>query len=321
MADPACWALTTGEAGAVNQALGLAEAVGLPFVEKRITLRRPWRWLPGHLCPFALHGLGRDGDDLAPPWPELLISCGRRTVAAALAIRRRGALAVYVQDPHVPPSRFDMVVPPRHDRVRGANVYPTRAALHRVTAARLEEAGARFRDRFAGLPRPLVAVLVGGDSGAYRFPEDAARSLADRLAALAATGAGLVVTTSRRTGPRAGAVLRTRLGVIGADIWDGSGDNPYLGMLALADHIVVTEDSVSMVSEACATGKPVHVFPLSGGSARMRRFHDSLRAEGVTRPFCGRLESWSYPPIREAESIAGIVRAKLRARMTDAAAG
>ena len=324
MAEPACWALTTGEAGAVSQAAGLAEAVGLPWVAKRIELRRPWRWLPGHLCPQPLSGLGPGGDRLAPPWPELLISCGRRAVAAAIAIRRRaagGTFAVHVQHPHVPTSCFDMVVPPRHDRLAGANVHATRVALHGITAAKLAEAGAHFRSRFAHLPRPLVAVLVGGDSGSYRLTPETARDLADRLAALAReAGAGLIVTVSRRTGAGNTAVLRARLGAAGAEVWDGSGENPYLGMLALADHIVVTADSVSMVSEACATGKPVHVFPLPGGSARFRRFHDALSAEGVTRPFSGRLDSWSYPPILEAEAVGAIVRAKLETRRAPAGA-
>ncbi|MBT5646243.1 MAG: hypothetical protein HOJ41_00140, partial [Rhodospirillaceae bacterium] len=76
--------------------------------------------------------------------------------------------------------------------------------------------------------------------------------------------------------------------------WDGSGDNPYFGLLGLADAIVVTADSVSMVSEACATGKPVHVIELDGGSAKFARFHEALRRAGITRPFNGTLESWTY---------------------------
>ena len=89
MSDPIVWAVTTGEAGMRAQALGLAEALGHPFEERRIALRRPWRWLPGHLCPFPLMGLDAAHDILAPPWPDILITCGRRSTAVSIAIRKR----------------------------------------------------------------------------------------------------------------------------------------------------------------------------------------------------------------------------------------
>ena len=98
-------------------------------------------------------------------------------------------------------------------------------------------------------------------------------------------------------------------------IWDGTGDNPYLGMLALAEHLVVTEDSVSMVSEAASTGKPVYVAAMDGGSARLDTFHALLRVEGVTRLFDGKLSSWSYEPLNETPRIA----AEIRRRVDEAA--
>ena len=321
--NPVCWAITSGEAGMVSQAIGLAEAVGLPTIQKTIRLRAPWRWLPGHLCPGSLLALDPRGDRLRPPWPDLLISCGRRSVAAAIAVRRasRGrTFTVHVQDPRVPPHHFDMVAPPAHDGLTGANVYPTRTALHRITADRLAEAADRFRGRFAHFRRPLVAALIGGDSRAYRFPVRRARELADQLiGAVEAAGGGLIVTASRRTGEESRAALAARLRRSDAEFWQGDGENPYLGMLALADLIVVTEDSVSMVSEACATGTPVYVAALDGGSPRIAAFHDGLRTAGVTRPFLGELAPWSYAPINETGRIAEIVHARLDARLGAAA--
>ncbi|CAN0411073.1 unnamed protein product [Discosporangium mesarthrocarpum] len=107
-------------------------------------------------------------------------------------------------------------------------------------------------------------------------------------------GAGLAVTASRRTGAENEKHLRAALAGASSWFWDGTGDNPYFGLLGLADAIVVTADSVSMVSEACATGKPVHVIELDGGSAKFARFHEGLRAAGITRPFDGTLETWTY---------------------------
>ena len=139
--------------------------------------------------------------------------------------------------------------------------------------------------------------------------------IADNLAALSRRyGASLLVTPSRRTGAANEAVLHERLKGLSAFIWDGSGENPYLGMLALADYLVVTSDSVSMVTEACATGKPVYVIEVESRSRRHGRFHDDLGAEGVTRPFDGTLENWTYEPIYDAGRVAAAVSRLLEHR-------
>ena len=297
------WALTSGEAGVVSQAVGLAEAVGWPLETKTVHLRAPWVWLPGHLSPLALKGLR---EPLTPHWPDLLITCGRRSVAVAIAIRRasRGCtFTVHVQNPQVPTRFFDLVVPPRHDGISGENVLSTRGALHRVTQTKLEAAATHWRER---LGSPTVAVLLGGNSRAHRFTPSSARALANNLALI---DGSIVVTPSRRTGTEVVAMLRQRLPR--AWIWDGTGDNPYLGMLALAEHLVVTEDSVSMVSEAASTGKPVYVAAMDGGSTRLDTFHALLRVEGVTRPFDGKLSSWSYEPINDTPRIAAETRRRV----------
>jgi mitochondrial fission protein ELM1 len=167
--------------------------------------------------------------------------------------------------------------------------------VHRVTAARLE-AERRHFPTLADLPRPIVAVLIGGANKAYRLTLERLTEIAEALAALLSeNGGSLLLTPSRRTGERGTAMLRARLGRFPGVIWDGNGDNPYFAYLALADALLVTADSVSMISEAAATGKPVHILDLDGGNAKFSRFHAAMRAAGITRPFSGRIESWSYP--------------------------
>ena len=310
-----CWVVTDGKPGMENQCVGLAEAVGLPFTVKRIEVRAPWRWLPPSAWPAPLKALGPGGDRLAPPWPRLLIGSGRNSVAPCLAVRRAAAgatFAVQVQNPGATAPRFDLVVPPRHDRVRGGNVIATRGALHRVTPARLAAEAEKFRSNVAHLPRPLVAVLVGGSNGVYRFDAPVAAALADGLVALTMQGAGLAVTPSRRTGADNERILRERIDGPSVAMWDGTGDNPYFGFLGLADVIVATCDSVSMVSEAASTGKPVYVFDLPGGSAKFRAFHQDLRAGGVTRAFDGTLDSWTYQPPDDTAVVAAEVRRRLQ---------
>jgi mitochondrial fission protein ELM1 len=123
-----------------------------------------------------------------------------------------------------------------------------------------------------------------------------------------------MVTTSRRTGARNEEVLHRGLAGLPAEIWDGRGENPYFGMLALADHVVVTGDSVNMVSEAASTGKPVHVVHLRGRSAKFARFHETLAAAGIARPFTGALEDWTYTPLAETRRAAAEIRRRLAAR-------
>ena len=313
-----CWAVSTGEAGMVSQVMGLAEAVGFTVQQKSIRLRSPWSWLPGHLTPFALMGLSSDADTLPPPWPDLMITCGRRSVAASIAVRRLSAgktFTVHVQNPLVPNRYFDLVLPPRHDGLTGPNVHPTRASIHRITPEKLSEEAGRMAPLFADLPRPLVCVVIGGNSSAHKLTRRATAELADQLLALSKNmGVGLAVTTSRRTGDENTAILKNKLSGPNCMLWSGEGENPYFAMLGLANYILVTSDSASMVSEACATGKPVHIIDLEGGNDRFAKFHEGLRNEGITRPFTGQLEDWTYQPLTCTQEAARLVLEKIRAR-------
>lgn len=301
-----------------SQVTGLAEAVGLPYVAKVSRPRKPWSWLPGHLCPGVLAGLTADSAPLTPPWPDLLITCGRRSTPLSIAIRRQSqgrTFTVHIQDPRIPARYFDMVVPMAHDPIRDDNVFPTELALHHVTRAKLDEAARRFATRFAHLPRPLVAVLIGGKTRKHPFTLEECARLAERLDRLRRDyGAGLIVTTSRRTGEQNTRLIRDTL--LGEDtlIWAGEGENPYMGMLALADFIVATEDSVSMVSEACASGRPVYTVPLEGDARRLAAFHERLHRAGITRRFEDRLDTWTSPVQDETARIAALIRDRLRER-------
>jgi len=324
MSERCCWVLTDGKTGMDAQALGLAEAVGLPYAAKPLDLAWPWSWVPPMLWPPGVMGHRRAAQDLTPPWPDLVISCGSNAVGPALEVKRRAGgipLAVHIQHPHVPLARFDLIAAPMHDRIEGSNVISTRGALNRVTPERLVYAAGGVQDDIRDLPRPLVAVLVGGTNNAYQLGPETMRTIADRLVAMARdAGASLLVTPSRRTGPENTEMLRRTLEQVPGAFWNGTGENPYFGYLAVADAIVVTGDSVNMVSEACMTGKPVHVIDLPGpGSDKFRRFHERLRADGLTRPFEGRLDSWTYSPLDDTAQVAAAVRQRLGLVVPEAA--
>ena len=314
---PTCWVVTDGKAGMENQCLGLAESLGLKPVVKRIKLRSPWK----QLSPFLRHGLGfafsEKADPITPPWPDILIATGRASVPASLYARRmskkdggRGTFTVQIQNPVIDPSRFDLVVVPRHDALTGKNVMTTRGSLHRVTPEMLKREAEKFQPQVAHLSAPLVAVLIGGTNAVYSLTPREMTVLAAQLKALAESGVSLMITPSRRTGVENLAILQEALRGTSAYIWewDGLVPNPYYGMLGLADVVLATCDSVGMVTEACSTGKPVMIIDLPGGSDKFRRFHQALRDDGMTRAFGGQIESWYYAPLDDMRLVADRVK-------------
>src|SRR5262245_50094462 len=228
MAEPRLWALNEGHAGMASQVRGLAAATGLAW-EERAADAPAGRGVPRARWPTRLDRLGGGAAQLAPPWPAGVISCGGAAARIALAIRRASGGAtklVHVQDPRVARARFDLLVVPRHDRIAPApNVIETRAAVHPVTKEKLAAAAEHWRARFAGLRRPLVAVLVGGSNGRHKLTPVIAERLANQLASLADGGAGIALTTSRRTDPAAAALLAGKLAPRGAFVWTGDGEN------------------------------------------------------------------------------------------------
>jgi mitochondrial fission protein ELM1 len=321
-ASPIVWVLHDGKAGMASQVLGVAEAAGFPFVEKTLAVRRPWIWAAPSLWVAPLHGVTQSGRRLAPPWPDAVIGCGRNAVRPALAIKRASGgrtIAAHVQDPRFGRDRFDLLIVPQHDRLRGPRVLVTQGAVHRVTPMRLAAEIRRF-PALSALKRPVIGVLIGGANGAYRLDLETLAEIAARIASAAMRcGGSVVATPSRRTGAEGVRLLRERLAGLPGEIWDGTGENPYFAYLAVADALIVTSDSVSMVSEAAATGKPVHVIDLPGGDAKFARFHNTMRDAGITRRFAGAIEHWSYLPPDDTARAGAALRDLVAARASQPA--
>jgi len=322
------WGVTDGSVGTVVQVKALAQALGHTPAMKAVTVRKPFVWLPNaaysrvlkFLVPYIIHSY----DGIAAPWPDTIISCGRRGALAALAIKMRAARdkktlrLLHIHDPQMRAENFDVIVAMQHDKIVAPNVIKSKFALHSITSVALQEAGQKFAKRFSAYAKPYVAVLIGGSTNKYKLTLPRMQQVIAMLTRLqGAVPGSLLITASRRTGhdnlqSLIAAFPRMRESKV--YIYDGIGDNPYLGMLALADHIVVTNDSVNMMSEAMATGKPVYILRLPGHqNSKPARFAEMLIAEGVARPLEGPLETWNYSAQDQLKKLADDIKPLLAA--------
>lgn len=289
---PRLWVLTSPHAGDNTQLLALARALGIPFEVKRFRYR-PWQ-TPARLMLGATRaGVDmRASSPLDPPWPDLIIGAGRATEAIAFWIRRRAnpdVRLVYLGTPWAALDRFDLVITtPQYRLPERPNVLHNALPLHDVGRSVEETAMevAAWRDRLAHLPRPWTAVLAGGRSGPYEFREPAGTRLATLASERAAREHGaLLVTTSKRTRPETANALASALTAPAfVHLWrPGETENPYRALLSLADAFIVTADSISMIAEACATGRPVALFDTEDGRRAMRA-EEGRRAVGSRLP-------------------------------------
>ena len=300
------WLLTDDRAGNINQILGVAEALGYPYERKDIRYDKMIK-LPNFLRGASLVGLDEASKkQITPEWPDIVIGAGRRVFPVALYIKKKSPKTKIIQ--LMNPGRFglnkaDLVVIPAHDSFKGRrnNVMRIQGAPHRVTPEKLSAEKEKWMPFFEKYPTPRVSVLVGGATKKGDFTEEMAVELVHGLMTL---GAGsFLITTSRRTPKPVIDVLKQNLPRETTYLYQfgDEGENPYFGLLSCADKIVVTGDSMSMCSEACASGVPVLIFAPKGVfSAKQERLHASLYKGGYATPldsgkiaFGGRLNASS----------------------------
>lgn len=314
MSDPQrrrrAWVLSDGAAGNENQARALALALGLDFECLRLAPRAPWRWLAPRCLPGAMRGFDPSlARRLHGPWPDLVIGCGRQAALAVRLVAHASAGAcrsVQILDPRIAPRHYSAVLAPQHDRLRGPNVIALLGGLNRVDDAWLAQARAEFSG-FQALPGPRHALLLGGPSAALRLERHYWNSLVKQLrATLQAQGGSLLLTSSRRTPAWLRQAARAELADWPGQQWHGpeDGRNPYAGMLAWADAIVVTPDSVNMLSEAAATRVPVFFHAPHGVRGKVGAFVASLQARGRIQPLGQAWRMQPVEPLRETARVA-----------------
>lgn len=318
------WVVTDGRAGNLRQAAALATALGIDAARNwTLEARPPWRWVAPRRLPGARHAFGDSFSDALSRPPGLAIGCGRQSALATRLLREAGARVVQVLDPRLDSAHWDLVVAPRHDGLAGDNVVLLSGSLHPVDDLWLAQ-GRRDHPDLGQQPRPRIALLAGGTSAHAPIAEDAFDALVTALEATCLReGGSLLATTSRRTPASWQARLRASRSAVPGLRWTGGGvagdpdANPYPGLLAWADRIVCTPDSVNMLSEAAATAAPLYIAWPDRQHGRPRGFVDALLASGRARALAPgpahalAIEPFPVEPLRETARVAAEVRARL----------
>jgi mitochondrial fission protein ELM1 len=310
--SPAVWVLADPRAGTAAQALGIAGRLGGGH---RVV---PLGWGPLARLPLPVPTLAglRDRGAFAPPWPRLAISAGRRSAPVARWLAARGVRIVHCMRAW-PAGGIDLMVIGRHDlspaRLRrdppdAPNILPILGATHGLTPDRLAEARAAAPD-LGALPSPRIALLVGGKVRGEGLDPAVAAGLGARVAGFAGS---VMATTSRRTGEAAADALAASLAPVPHRLhrWGRGGVNPLLAFMAWADALVVTGDSISMLSESLVTTAPIFVAPLGGEGPRHLAMHESLYAAGQARPISAAPAPFPRLPLDETGRVVAEIRAR-----------
>lgn len=315
---PKIWLLLDDRSGNRSQCFGVADALGLPYVEQELI----YSWLgklPNRLLGASFLGISRESRlKLTPPWPDLIIAAGRRTAPVARRIKRlssgKSRLVQIMWPGEQGSAEFDLIAVPEHDNISSkVNKINILGSPHKVTGEKLRLLHREWQPSLQGLPSPRIAVIVGGSTKNRTFTASMAKELGTQVSEMASrAGGSLLVTTSRRTGQVAGDLLNAVSAPAKIYCWGDGGDNPYPAFLACADAIVVTGESMSMCSEACSGEGPVYIYaPDDLITAKHKRLHDALYQRGYARPFDGIYIQWNHPPLNSSQDIAAAIRARL----------
>lgn len=319
--------LASHKLGHVMQCEAIARALGIAPDVRQVRPRALFRLFAPSGPPDWRDLQDRPGAALRKPWPDIAVASGRETVPYLRALKKRSpqTYCVYLGDPRASRDVFDLIALPEHDDYRGENVITFLTSPH----PRDEDARAAARSdpdpRVAALKAPRIALLLGGPNATYTFTAADMDAISGIARTALESGASLMVSSSRRT-PAAlverirATVAQMHTGPNRAFIYEGEGANPYPSMLALADSFLVTADSVNMLSEAVATGKPMHLYEPTGHAGKFKHLIGQLIARHAVRRWNGAFESWSYTPVDSTPAVAAEIARRYLAFRGEASA-
>ncbi len=300
-----CWVIHDGAAGNRRQAIALAEALGWGYEEKIIKSRGLSKWFAPRLLPLVTRPFDKPFSEAMQNPPAYVIGCGRQAALATRLMKQAGSFAIQILNPRLPSHHWDVVIAPTHDLLEGSNVISTAGSLHEVNSISL----AQWRNQASKLPAlesPRNLVLIGGPSRMALFNEGLIEVMLSHLEyALATQGGSLIICGSRRTPPDIAEKIRQRFSDSGFPVWfnNNDGDNIYHSALAHADRIIVTPDSVNMISEACATELPVFIAQTERAIGRMQLFLNHLLKIERIKPLDRKLMAFEVKELNTMQDV------------------
>ena len=303
--------LTEGMHGMISQVEGLAKALDIDFIHEKIELNNFWKLIPPKITP--IHSFvfkNKIDNDL-----NIVISCGRKSVIPSLFLKKRfkdKIINIHIQDPKVSLSNFDFVVAPEHDGLIGENVISSKGAIHYLTEKELDENISYLKPRIN--KEKIVTLIVGGPNKYYDYKETEIENIFYKIKQnFLNNGYQLILIPSMRTPKKTIEAAKNYFDdnqVVITDI----DKKAYLSSLRLADHIVVTCDSTSMISEAAITGKPIYVahIPHIKNNDRFKKFFEIFKELNIIRDLNDTVDNWKYEKLNETYRISGYIKSKIK---------
>jgi mitochondrial fission protein ELM1 len=303
--------LTEGMHGMISQVEGLAKALDLDFTHEKIELSSFWKLVPPSLTPVKdfvfKNKIDRDFN--------IVISCGRKSVIPSIFLKKKfgnKVMNIHIQDPKVSLNNFDYVIAPEHDGLTGSNVLTSKGAIHYLRYKELDENENYLKDRVK--KDKLVALIVGGPNKYYNYDKLEIENIFAKIEKnFIQNGYQLILIPSMRT-PKNIVEIAKNYFDKNQIIIDTVDKKAYLSSLKIADHIVVTCDSTSMISESAMTGKPIYVAQMKPvkSNFRFQKFFELFKSMKIIKDLEDTVEDWSYDKLNETDRISSYIKEQLK---------
>jgi len=307
------WTITDGSQGMISQVNGLAQFMNNKFIEKKIKLKWPWSILQPGFIPFNKKIFEKNffEDSL----PNMIISCGRKSVYASIYLKkqlRNKIINIHIQNPKISIDKFDFIVAPDHDGLQGSNVYTSKGAIHYLTIEEINESRNYLENKIEK-NKDVVSLILGGPTKYYNYADENMINIFSKINKnLINKNLQLIVIQSNRT-PKKTTNLAKEYFNKSRIVVDNVDKKAYLSSLALSKYVVVTCDSISMISEAALTGKPIYVamIPALKNDKRFKRFRNLFEKLNIIRNLDQEFEIWNYEKLDETNRIASEIKKKI----------
>ena len=306
--------LTEGMHGMISQVEGLAKALNTAYSHKIVRLSFPWNLIPPKFTPVSQIVLKDKIYITNTEIPDLVISCGRKSIIPSILLKRKNPkiFTIHIQDPKVNLKNFDAIVAPEHDNLKGDNIYTSKGAIHYITEAEINKARQYLVNKIKS--EKIVSLILGGPNKYYSFNSDQIISIFNQIKSIfVSNGYKVIIIPSMRT-PKETIDLATREMSSCGHVVNKVDKQAYLSAYALANYIIVTCDSTSMISEAATSGKPIFIAHMKAkkNNYRFKRFFELFKQMGIVRDLGEKVETWTYNKHNEAQRIALEIKNKIK---------